>query len=44
MEIKNLKIKDLKLAEYNPRYMDENELEKLKNSLKEFGTIEPIDN
>ena len=42
MEIKNLKIEDLKPAIYNPRYMDENELEKLKNSLKEFGAVEPL--
>lgn len=42
MEIKNVKIKDLKPAEYNPRQMSDEELEKLKNSIKEFGMVEPI--
>lgn len=42
MEIKNQKIKDLKPAEYNPRIMNEEDLEKLKNSIKEFGMVEPI--
>ena len=42
MEIKNQKIKNLKPAEYNPRIMSEEELEKLKNSVKEFGMVEPV--
>ena len=42
MEIKDQKIKDLKPAEYNPRIMSEEELEKLKNSVKEFGMVEPV--
>jgi len=42
MKIENVKIKDLKSAEYNPRIMNEEELEKLKNSIKEFGIVEPI--
>jgi len=42
MEIKTLKIKDLKLAEYNPRHMEDEEMEKLKNSIKEFGLVEPL--
>lgn len=42
MEIKNIKIKDLKKAEYNPRTMSDEEIEKLKNSIKEFGLVEPV--
>jgi hypothetical protein len=42
MEIINHKIKNLKPAEYNPRFMSEEDLEKLKNSVKEFGMVEPI--
>jgi len=42
MKIKKIKIKDLKMAEYNPRVMNVIELEKLKNSIKEFGMVEPI--
>lgn len=42
MEIKNIKIKDLKPAEYNPRKMSDEELEKLKNSIKEFGLRKAI--
>jgi ParB-like chromosome segregation protein Spo0J len=40
--LKKIKIKDLKLAEYNPRETDKSMLDKLKNSIKEFGYIEPI--
>ena len=40
--IKNIKIKDLKPAEYNPRQMSDDEMEKLKTSIKEFGMVEPI--
>ena len=42
MEIKSIKIKDLKKAEYNPRTMNNEEIEKLKNSIKEFGLVEPV--
>ena len=42
MQIQNIKIEKLKPAEYNPRVMDDKELEKLKRSLKEFGVVEPI--
>lgn len=40
--LKKIKIKDLKLAEYNPRETNKSVLDKLKNSIKEFGYIEPI--
>ncbi len=36
------KIKNLKLAEYNPRRITDKELDNLKNSLKEFGFIQPV--
>lgn len=42
MEIKKLKVKDLKYAPYNPRKMSDEMLEKLKRSIKEFGYVEPI--
>jgi hypothetical protein len=35
-------IQALKLAEYNPRKMSEEEMTKLINSLKEFGFIQPV--
>ena len=35
-------IKDINLAPYNPRKMDENEMGKLMRSLQEFGFIDPI--
>jgi len=41
MEIVNIKIKDLKPAEYNPREIDEEELDSLKKSLEEFSFVEP---
>ncbi|MFA5557921.1 MAG: DNA modification methylase [Methanofastidiosum sp.] len=42
MEIKKLKVKDLKYAPYNPRKINDEMLEKLKRSIREFGYIEPI--
>ena len=42
MNIQNIGIEKLKPALYNPREMDDKELEKLKRSLKEFGVVEPI--
>ena len=42
MEIKNIPINDLKPAEYNPRKADEKQIEDIKNSIKEFGMVEPI--
>lgn len=37
-----IKIKDLKPAPYNPRKIDDDELLKLENSIKEFGFVSPI--
>lgn len=42
MEIKNIRIDNLKEAGYNPRQMNAEDLEKLKYSVKEFGVVEPI--
>jgi hypothetical protein len=42
MEIIEVKIDDLKFAEYNPREMPEHEYESLKQSIKEFGFVEPV--
>lgn len=40
MNIKNIKISDIKVAEYNPRIIRKEEFEGLKASLKEFGQQE----
>ena len=37
-----MKIDDLKFAEYNPRKISSKEMIKLKNSLKEFGFVQSI--
>lgn len=42
MNIKTLKISDLKPAEYNPRKITKNELDKLKRNIKEFGLVDPL--
>jgi hypothetical protein len=42
MEIVNVKISDLKFAEYNPRQMTEKQAEDLTKSIKEFGIVDPI--
>lgn len=42
MELKKIKISELKKAGYNPRKISPEELEKLKNSIKKFGYVEPI--
>jgi hypothetical protein len=42
MEIKQVPIGDLKLAEYNPRKASRKEWNDLKDSLKKFGFVEPI--
>ena len=39
---KQIKIKDLKLSKYNPRKISDEELERLKKSLKEFGFIQDV--
>ena len=45
MQIERLRIEDLKPADYNPRKKlkpGDKEFEKLKNSIEEFGYVEPI--
>jgi len=45
MQIERLKVEDLKPADYNPRKKlkpGDKEFEKLKNSIEEFGYVEPI--
>jgi hypothetical protein len=42
MEIKKIKISELKKAEYNPRIMLDFEMEALKQSIQEFGFVEPV--
>jgi len=42
MEITNVKIGDLKFAEYNPRAASEKEVEDLKKSIDRFGFVEPV--
>jgi 16S rRNA G966 N2-methylase RsmD len=42
MKIIQVKIDDLKPAEYNPRKADEKQVEGVKQSIKEFGLVEPI--
>ena len=42
MEIKNVLVKDIKYAPYNPRKISDEVLAKLKRSIEEFGYIEPI--
>lgn len=37
-----IKVEDLKPAPYNPRKIDDEELLKLENSIKEFGFVSPI--
>ena len=42
MEIKKVLVKDLKYAPYNPRKISDEMLNKLKQSIEEFGYVEPI--
>lgn len=42
MEIEKIKITDIVPAEYNPRTISTEELTKLKNSINEFGLVDPI--
>lgn len=42
LNIKTLKLKDLKPAEYNPRRSTEVQEQKLRESLEKFGCVEPI--
>lgn len=42
MKIEKVKIEDLNSPEWNPRYISQSELGKLKTSLEEFGYVDPI--
>ncbi len=42
MKIEKVKIEDLKVAEYNPRTLSPVEMRTLKDSIKEFGLVDPI--
>ena len=42
MEIEKIKITDIIPAEYNPRQISDEEMQKLQNSIDEFGLVEPI--
>ena len=42
METKNIKISDLIAADYNPRVMQDSEMDKLINSIVAFGFVEPV--
>lgn len=42
MEIINIKISELKPANYNPRVMSEKEMTNLRRSIREFGFVEPV--
>jgi len=42
MEIKNIKISELKPAEYNPRTWSGEEMENLKESIRRFGIVDPF--
>jgi ParB-like chromosome segregation protein Spo0J len=41
-EYKIIKLKDVKVAGYNPRKISSDEMEKIKASLKEFGCVRPL--
>jgi hypothetical protein len=42
MELKKIKLAFIKYCPYNPRKIDENNFDKLKQSMKEFGYVSPI--
>lgn len=42
MEIQEIKITDIKPAEYNPRKIQADELDKLAQGIKEFGFVQPV--
>ena len=42
MELEKIKITDIYPADYNPRKITENQKTKLKNSIDNFGIVEPI--
>ncbi len=42
LQIQNININKLKASEYNPRKWDDNAIEKLTESIKRFGLVDPI--
>ena len=40
--MEKIKMTDIKPTEYNPRMISDNELKKLKNSIENFGLVDPI--
>lgn len=42
MRTKQVKIADLKLADYNPRQITDHDMASLVNSIREFGIVEPV--
>ncbi len=42
MEVKRVKIDELKMAPYNPRKISRKVLEKIKRSIQEFGLVQPL--
>lgn len=40
--MKQIKISEVKLAQYNPRQISQQDLDKIKTSLKEFGFLQPV--
>ncbi len=42
LDVKTINIKDIHEAEYNPRTISSSELTKLRNSINEFGIVDPI--
>lgn len=42
MEMKKINITDINEADYNPREISDEEMEKLENSINEFGFVDPM--
>ncbi len=42
MEIRKVKLSELKISEYNPRKISKDELQRLEDSMDKFGYVEPI--
>lgn len=42
MDLEEIKLSDIKYSDYNPRIMDEDESYYLKNSIDQFGFVDPI--
>tara|TARA_R100001594_G_scaffold73796_3_gene108378 strand:+ start:1363 stop:1965 length:603 start_codon:yes stop_codon:yes gene_type:complete len=42
MEIKYYALKDIKMAEYNPRQLTKDQYKHLKDSMKKFGLVDPL--